>query len=60
MRMGFVPEVEIPHLKASCFNWASLRAVGILSAIHGCFVLLLAFVLRSMSSRENAKRVKRL
>lgn len=34
MRMGFVPEVEMPHLKASSFNWASLRVVGRVSAIH--------------------------
>lgn len=36
MRMGFVPEVEMPHLKASCFNWASLRVEGRVSAIHDC------------------------
>jgi hypothetical protein len=35
MRMGFVPDVKIPHLNASSFSCASLRVVGRLSAIHG-------------------------
>jgi len=34
MRIGFVPEVKRPHLKASCFNWASLSVGGRVSAIH--------------------------
>ena len=35
MRIGFVPEVEIPHLKARSLSWVSLRVVGRVSAIHG-------------------------
>jgi hypothetical protein len=35
MRIGFVPELEMPHLNATCFNWASLRVEGMLSAMHG-------------------------
>ncbi len=32
--MGFVPDVEMPHLKARCFSWVSLREGGRCSAIH--------------------------
>ena len=33
--MGFVPELEIPHLNAKVFSWASLSAES-WSAIHCC------------------------
>lgn len=33
-RMGFVPVVGMPHLKAKCFSWVSLRVLGRWSAIH--------------------------
>lgn len=33
MRIGFVPDVEMPHLKANCFSWASLRVLGIVRGI---------------------------
>lgn len=38
MRIGFVPEVRIPHLKARSFNWASLRVLGSENAIHDIVV----------------------
>lgn len=34
MRTGLVPEVEMPHWKASDFSWLSLREGGILIAMH--------------------------
>lgn len=30
-----MPDVETPHLNARALSWASLKVVGILSAIHG-------------------------
>jgi len=38
--MGFVPEVETPHLKANCLSWVSLRVWGRVSAIHGDMLVL--------------------
>ncbi len=34
-RVGFVPEVEIPHLKASCFNCTSFKVLGSRRDIYG-------------------------
>jgi len=34
VRMVLVPEVEMPHLKANVLSCESLRAGGILSAMH--------------------------
>jgi len=34
VRTGLVPEVEMPHWKASDFSWLSLREGGILIAMH--------------------------
>jgi hypothetical protein len=34
MRIGLVPELEMPHLKARSLSWASLRVEGMLSAMH--------------------------
>ncbi len=42
MRRGFVPEIEMPHLNASCLSWASLMVVGRVSAIHVVLVLTLS------------------
>jgi hypothetical protein len=43
VRTGLVPEVEMPHLKASDLSWLSLREAGILIAMHigvGVFYLI--------------------
>lgn len=39
MRSGFVPEVEMPHLKARDLSCVSLRVEGRVSAIHGFLMM---------------------